>query len=86
MKASAERKIIRWIHIILSIPVIGYIYGPVAQLEQPAMMVRFVFFPIIVLSGFYLWKGHLLKKWWRNRRQKKANKALFLQRYQNAHE
>ena len=68
MKASTERKIIRWIHIILSIPVLGYIYGPVAQMPGPAMMVRFVFMPIIVLSGFYLWKGHLLRKWWRNRK------------------
>jgi len=67
MKAATERKIIRWTHILLSIPVIGYIYGPVAQIPEASMMVRFVFFPIIVLSGFYLWKGHLLKKWWRKK-------------------
>jgi hypothetical protein len=64
MKAATERKIIRWIHILLSIPVIGYIYGPVAEIPEAVMIVRFVFFPGIVLSGFYLWKGHLLKKWW----------------------
>ena len=62
MKASTERKIIRWAHILLSIPVIGFIYGPVAKIPEAAAAVRFVFFPIIVLSGFYLWKGHLLKK------------------------
>jgi hypothetical protein len=67
MKVSTERKIIRWVHILLSIPVIGYIYGPVAKIPEAAMMVRLVFFPIIILSGFYLWKGHLLKKWWRNK-------------------
>ena len=67
MKAATERKIIRWVHILLSIPVIGYIYGPVASIPQASMMVRLVFFPVIVLSGFYLWKGHLLKKWWRKR-------------------
>ena len=66
MKASTERKIIRWIHILLSIPIIAYIYGPVAKIPEASMMVRIFFFPIIVLSGFYLWKGHLLKKWWRN--------------------
>ena len=65
MKASTERKIIRWIHIILSIPIIGYIYGPVANIPEASMMVRVFFFPVIVLSGLYLWKGHLLKKWWR---------------------
>jgi len=67
MKASTERKIIRWIHIILSIPIIGYIYGPVAQIPEAANAVRFVFLPVIVLSGFYLWKGHLLKKWLRRK-------------------
>lgn len=67
MKASTERKIIRWAHILLSIPVIGYIYGPVAAIPNATMMVKWVFFPIIVLSGFYLWKGHLLRKWWRSR-------------------
>ena len=66
MKASTERKIIRWIHILLSIPVIGYIYGPVAQIPGASMMVRIFFFPAMILSGFYLWKGHLLKKWLRS--------------------
>jgi hypothetical protein len=66
MKASTERKIIRWIHILLSIPILGYIYGPVAQIPEAALMVRVFVLPVIVLSGFYLWKGHLLKKWWRS--------------------
>jgi len=68
MKASTERKIIRWIHILLSIPVIGYIYGPVAKIPEAATAVRFVFFPIIVLSGFYLWKGYWVKKWFRRKK------------------
>lgn len=62
MKASTERKIIRWLHIILSIPVIGYIYGPVASIPNAAGAVRLVFFPLIVISGIWLWKGQWLKK------------------------
>lgn len=31
MKASTERVLIRWIHILFSIPIVGYIYGPVAE-------------------------------------------------------
>jgi hypothetical protein len=64
MKASTERKVIRWIHIILSIPIIGYIYGPVAEIPEAARAVRFVFLPIIILSGLWLWKGQWLRKWW----------------------
>lgn len=62
MKASTERKLIRWIHILFSIPIIGFIYGPVAELPNAANAVRFVFFPVIVLSGLWLWKGHWIKK------------------------
>lgn len=62
MKGATERKIIRWVHILLSIPVLGYIYGPVATLTYPALATKFIFLPIIVLSGFWLWKGHWIKK------------------------
>jgi len=67
MKASTERKIIRWLHILLSIPVIGYIYGPVASIHSAALFTQIVCFPVIVLSGFWLWKGQVFKKWLRLR-------------------
>ena len=63
MKAATERKIIRWFHILISIPIVGYIYGPVAQIPNAALMVKAVFFPILVLSGFWLWLGHKVRKW-----------------------
>lgn len=62
MKAATERKIIRWIHILFSIPVVGYLYGPVSTIPVASMMVRWVLFPLIVLSGLWLWKGHWVKK------------------------
>ncbi|HVI47070.1 MAG TPA: hypothetical protein VM802_19490 [Chitinophaga sp.] len=65
MKASTERKIIRWVHILLSIPLIGYIYGPVASIPRAAFATKFIFVPVIVLSGLWLWKGQTLKKKWR---------------------
>lgn len=60
-----ERKIIRWMHIILSIPVVGFVYGPVSQIPIATMWVKFVFLPVIILSGLWLWKGHIVKKWLR---------------------
>jgi hypothetical protein len=68
MKAVTERKIIRWFHILISIPVMGYIYGPVKDIPRAAFAVRWVIFPLIVLSGLWLWKGHLIKKWVRKKR------------------
>ena len=68
MKAATERKVIRWLHIIASIPIIGYIYGPVKDFPNAVMMIKWVLFPLIVLSGLWLWKGHLVRK--RLRREK----------------
>ena len=71
MKASTERKIIRWIHIIASIPIIGYIYGPVKNFPHAVTAIQWVLFPLIVLSGLCLWKGHWVKKW--SRKKNKLN-------------
>ena len=62
MKAATERMIIRWIHLLLSIPVIGFIYGPVSTIPNAAFAVRWVFFPIIIISGLWLWKGAWVKR------------------------
>ncbi len=65
MTASTERKLIRWIHIILSIPVVGLIYGPVSEIPQAVTAIRFVFFPIIVLTGLWMWKGYVVKNYFK---------------------
>ncbi|MBL0741442.1 hypothetical protein [Chryseolinea lacunae] len=65
MKAATERIVIRWVHLVLSIPIVGYVYGPVAEIEQATWMVRWVFLPVIVLSGLWLWKGHWAKRLFR---------------------
>jgi thiosulfate reductase cytochrome b subunit len=65
MTAAIERKIIRWIHLILSIPIIGYIYGPVAQIPEAAGAVRWIFFPVVILSGLWMWKGQWMKQRWK---------------------
>lgn len=69
MKASTERKLMRWMHILLSIPIVGFIYGPVAEIPRAAATVRWILFPIVVLSGFWMWKGHHVKRWAKRLRQ-----------------
>ncbi|MFD0998769.1 hypothetical protein ACFQ21_05600 [Ohtaekwangia kribbensis] len=65
MKAATERKVIRWFHILASIPIIGFVYGPVSTMPEAVTMVRWVIFPLVILSGFWMWKGHVVKKWFR---------------------
>ena len=56
------RSIYRWIHIILAIPIYGYLYSPFDKLPQYAPPTRYVFFPLMVLTGLLMWKGHLLSR------------------------
>ena len=56
---ATQRSILRWIHLIVSIPILGYIYGPASEVQQYAPAVRFVFLPVIVLSGFWMYSGVL---------------------------
>lgn len=62
MSQSTQRSIFRWIHIVLGIPIIGYIYSPFDQIPNYAPLVRFIFLPVILLSGLWMWKGHVVKR------------------------
>jgi len=62
MTDATTRSIVRWIHIIFSIPILGYIYSPFEKIPQYARAKRFVFLPVMVLSGFWMWKGHVLRR------------------------
>src|SRR5262245_25100117 len=60
MKESRKRTILRWTHIILGIPIIGYIYSPFEEIPNYAPATRFVFLPLLVLMGLWMWKGHVV--------------------------
>lgn len=62
MKQNIIRSIFRWIHIIFSIPILGYIYSPFEDIPRYATEVRFVFVPVILLSGLWMWKGHVVRR------------------------
>jgi hypothetical protein len=62
MNANTKRAIFRWIHIIFSIPIIGYVYSPFENIPQYAAPTRFVFLPTLVLTGLWMWKGHAVRR------------------------
>jgi thiosulfate reductase cytochrome b subunit len=62
MKEATQRSIVRWIHIVISIPIIGYIYSPFEAIPNYAPAVRYVFLPIMALSGLWMWKGHVVRR------------------------
>lgn len=62
MTNATKRSILRWTHIVFSIPVLGYIYSPFETIPSYAPAVRFVFLPMLVLAGFWMWMASAPKK------------------------
>jgi len=54
---TTKRTILRCIHLILSIPILGYIYEPASDVQQYAGGVRFIFVPLMILSGYWMYSG-----------------------------
>ena len=57
MNNATKRSILRAIHLSLSIPILGYIYSPFEEIPNYAPAVRFVFVPVMILSGFWMFSG-----------------------------
>jgi hypothetical protein len=62
MSQGVTRSIVRWIHIVFAIPILGYIYSPFEKLPGYAPPTRYVFLPTMVLSGLWMWKGHVVRR------------------------
>jgi hypothetical protein len=54
---ATRRAILRAIHLVLSIPILGYIYEPASEVQQYAGGVRFIFVPLMILSGYWMYAG-----------------------------
>jgi hypothetical protein len=62
MNQATKRSILRWIHIVFGIPILGYVYSPFEEIPNYAPAVRFVFVPVLLLSGFWMWQGHVVRR------------------------
>ena len=54
---GTKRSILRWVHLVIAIPILGYIYSPFAELPNYAAVTRFVFAPVIILAGYWMYAG-----------------------------
>jgi hypothetical protein len=67
MTGARERVVIRWMHLVLSVPIVGYLYGPVASIPEAARFTRWIAVPLVVLSGLWLWLKPRILHAWRHR-------------------
>jgi hypothetical protein len=57
ISSATKRAILRSLHLILSIPILGYIYGEPSDVQQYVGGVRFIFVPVMILSGYWMYAG-----------------------------
>lgn len=57
MNNATKRSMLRWIHLIFTIPILSYVYGRPSDVAQYAGAVRFIFVPVIILAGYWMYSG-----------------------------
>ena len=57
MNNATKRAILRWIHLVVTIPVLGYVYGDPAEVGQYVDAARYMFVPVILLTGYWMYAG-----------------------------
>jgi hypothetical protein len=57
MNANTKRSILRWIHIVFGLTLVGYIYGPPSETQQYLPFFRYFYMPVVLLTGSWMWKG-----------------------------
>jgi hypothetical protein len=62
MKEATKRSIFRWIHIVFGIPILNSIYDSPSNTPNYASTIRYVFLPVLLLSGLWMWKGHVVRR------------------------
>ncbi|ADB18178.1 conserved hypothetical protein [Pirellula staleyi DSM 6068] len=62
MNQATQRTILRWVHILFGLPLIGLVYGPPAETEPYRYMFQYLFMPVLLVSGLWMWKGHLVTR------------------------
>ena len=57
MKPSTKRLILRIVHLVAVIPVLGYVYQPVAEAAEYQRFTQLVFIPVAILAGYWMYMG-----------------------------
>jgi hypothetical protein len=52
-----KRTILRFAHLLVSIPILGCVYGPPEQIQQYLFAARWFFIPTVVFAGYWMFSG-----------------------------
>jgi hypothetical protein len=72
MSQAVVRTIFRWIHIVGGIPIVGYIYDSPKDTPYYAWSIREIILPALLISGLWMWKGHVVRRLFSNRSMRRS--------------
>ncbi|MGH9733735.1 MAG: hypothetical protein ACRD8A_03985 [Candidatus Acidiferrales bacterium] len=72
MSQATVRLIFRWIHIVFGLPIIGYIYDSPKNTPYYAWTIRELFLTVLLVSGLWMWKGHVVRRFFSRRSARAA--------------
>lgn len=67
LTSAKLRVFLRWLHIILGLEILCYIYSPFSQYWQFRYVTKFIVVPLIVVSGLWLWKFNQFNRFFKIR-------------------
>ncbi|HBO97192.1 MAG TPA: hypothetical protein DE315_01875 [Candidatus Omnitrophica bacterium] len=67
MSDAKLRAILRWIHIVLGLVIMCYVYSPWATKTSFQIFIKFIVLPFIALTGAWIWKFSLFNKLFRKK-------------------
>ena len=62
------RNQLRNIHILASVALGAFIYSPWRNSASFPMIMGAVVFPILSLTGLWMWQGHRISRWFKNKK------------------
>jgi len=62
MKQETKRSVLRLAHILFGLTILGYIYGPPSETVKYLPYFRYIYIPVIFLTGVLMWKGHVIRR------------------------
>ncbi len=65
LKAKKVRIAIRWIHLILGVVVLCYVYSPFHEYVGFQIAMKFLIIPIITITGIWIWQFKAVNRFFR---------------------
>ena len=56
MNEAKVRVILRWVHVVLGLAIMCYVYSPFHRFIFFQIIVKFVIIPVITFTGLWVWK------------------------------